>query len=108
MKTWKEAIGQEKVQPYFQHILRQVQEARNAGKVVFPPIEDIFTAFKLTEFDQVKVVILGQDPYHRPNQAHGLAFSVRRGCNHHLRYKIFIKPCQMIFLILSSLITMVT
>ncbi|MDY4281603.1 MAG: uracil-DNA glycosylase [[Pasteurella] mairii] len=79
MKTWKEAIGQEKVQPYFQHILRQVQEARNAGKVVFPPIEDIFTAFKLTEFDQVKVVILGQDPYHRPNQAHGLAFSVRPG-----------------------------
>ncbi|MCI7480509.1 uracil-DNA glycosylase [[Pasteurella] aerogenes] len=79
MKTWKEAIGQEKTQPYFQQILHQVQAVRNAGRVVYPPPEDVFNAFKLTEFDQVKVVILGQDPYHRPNQAHGLAFSVRPG-----------------------------
>ena len=77
MKTWKDVIGNEKTQPYFQHILAQVHQARAAGKVVYPPQADIFNAFKLTEFEQVKVVLLGQDPYHGPNQAHGLAFSVK-------------------------------
>lgn len=77
MKTWKEALGAEKQQPYFQHILQQVNEARAAGKIVYPPHNEVFNAFSLTEFDQVKVVILGQDPYHGPNQAHGLAFSVK-------------------------------
>lgn len=79
MKTWKDVIGVEKEQPYFQHILAQVQQARNSGKTVYPPQNEIFTAFKLTEFEQVKVVILGQDPYHGPNQAHGLSFSVKPG-----------------------------
>lgn len=77
MKTWKDVIGIEKEQPYFQQILAQVQVARAEGKVVYPPQNEIFNAFKLTEFEQVKVVILGQDPYHGPNQAHGLAFSVK-------------------------------
>ncbi|MCK3658581.1 uracil-DNA glycosylase [Pasteurellaceae bacterium Pebbles2] len=77
MKTWKDVIGQEKKQAYFQHILAQVQQARDAGKIVYPPQNEIFSAFKLTEFEQVKVVILGQDPYHGANQAHGLAFSVK-------------------------------
>ena len=77
MKTWKDVIGIEKTQPYFQQILAQVQQARQAGKIVYPPQNEIFSAFKLTEFEQVKVVILGQDPYHGPNQAHGLAFSVK-------------------------------
>lgn len=77
MRTWKDAIGEEKQKPYFQHILQQVQLARVQGKIVYPPQTDVFNAFKLTEFDQVKVVILGQDPYHGPNQAHGLAFSVK-------------------------------
>ncbi|MDO4627327.1 MAG: uracil-DNA glycosylase [Pasteurellaceae bacterium] len=77
MRTWKDAIGEEKQKPYFQHILQQVQLARAQGKIVYPPQADVFNAFKLTEFDQVKVVILGQDPYHGPNQAHGLAFSVK-------------------------------
>lgn len=77
MKTWKDVIGIEKEQPYFQQILAQVQGARAEGKVVYPPQNEIFNAFKLTEFEQVKVVILGQDPYHGPNQAHGLAFSVK-------------------------------
>ncbi|MBN6709819.1 uracil-DNA glycosylase [Haemophilus haemoglobinophilus] len=79
MNTWKDAIGQEKQQPYFQHILQQVQHARQNGKIIYPPQEDVFNAFKLTEFNQVKVVILGQDPYHGVNQAHGLAFSVKPG-----------------------------
>lgn len=77
MKTWKDVIGNEKTQPYFQHILAQVHQARATGKEIYPPQPDIFNAFKLTEFDQVKVVLLGQDPYHGPNQAHGLAFSVK-------------------------------
>lgn len=77
MKTWKEAIGKEKQKPYFQNILQQVQQAKAAGKIVYPPQSEIFSAFSLTEFEAVKVVILGQDPYHGPNQAHGLAFSVK-------------------------------
>ncbi len=79
MKTWKDVIGAEKKQAYFQHILQQVQQARAAGRVIYPPQAEVFNAFKLTEFEQVKVVILGQDPYHGPNQAHGLAFSVKPG-----------------------------
>lgn len=77
MKTWKEAIGEEKEKPYFQQILQQVHQARLSGVTVYPPQNEVFSAFSLTEFDQVKVVILGQDPYHRPNQAHGLSFSVK-------------------------------
>lgn len=77
MKTWKEAIGEEKEKPYFQQILQQVHQARDAGVTIYPPQNEVFSAFSLTEFDQVKVVILGQDPYHRPNQAHGLSFSVK-------------------------------
>lgn len=77
MKSWKDVIGCEKQQPYFQKILQQVNQARALGKIVYPPNEDVFNAFKFTEFEQVKVVILGQDPYHGPNQAHGLAFSVK-------------------------------
>lgn len=79
MQTWHQAIGKEKQQPYFQHILNVVRAERLAGKVIYPPAQDVFNAFKATEFDQVKVVILGQDPYHGPQQAHGLSFSVHKG-----------------------------
>lgn len=79
MKIWKDVIGVEKEQLYFRHILQQVQNARDQGNIIYPPRNEIFSAFQLTEFEQVKVVILGQDPYHGPNQAHGLAFSVKPG-----------------------------
>lgn len=79
MQTWKEAIGDEKNQPYFQQILQFVYQERMQGKMIFPPQNEVFTAFSLTEFSAVKVVILGQDPYHGPNQAHGLSFSVKPG-----------------------------
>lgn len=79
MQTWHQAIGAEKQQPYFQHILEAVRAERMAGKIIYPPAQDVFNAFKATEFAQVKVVILGQDPYHGPQQAHGLSFSVRQG-----------------------------
>ncbi|HHF1678559.1 TPA: uracil-DNA glycosylase [Haemophilus influenzae] len=77
MKSWTDVIGKEKVQPYFQHALQQVHLARASGKTIYPPQEEVFNAFKYTAFEDVKVVILGQDPYHGANQAHGLAFSVK-------------------------------
>ena len=79
MQTWHEAIGSEKSEPYFQHIIETVKKERGMGRIIYPPAEDVFNAFKATEFGNVKVVILGQDPYHGAGQAHGLAFSVREG-----------------------------
>lgn len=79
MLSWNDVIGAEKQQPYFQQIMDYVQQRRDAGVVVYPPEQHVFNAFKHTEFDQVKVVILGQDPYHGLGQAHGLCFSVRPG-----------------------------
>ncbi len=79
MTTWHDVIGQEKQQAYFSETLDYVRQRRESGVTVFPPPQDVFNAFKFTEFDDVKVVILGQDPYHGPNQAHGLCFSVLPG-----------------------------
>ena len=79
MLTWKDVIGSEKEQDYFKATLATVREEREAGKVIYPPATEVFNAFKLTELDSVKVVILGQDPYHGPDQAHGLCFSVLPG-----------------------------
>jgi uracil-DNA glycosylase len=77
--TWHDVIGKEKQQAYFQDTLSFVEAERQSGKVIFPPAQDVFNAFRATEFGDVKVVILGQDPYHGPNQAHGLCFSVLPG-----------------------------
>ena len=77
--TWHDVLATEKEQPYFVETLKMVAQERAAGVTVYPPKEDVFNAFRLTELSDVKVVILGQDPYHGPNQAHGLAFSVRPG-----------------------------
>ena len=79
MQTWHDALTAEKAQPYFQHILATVRAERQSGQTIYPPAADVFNAFKLTEFAQTKVVILGQDPYHGEHQAHGLAFSVQHG-----------------------------
>jgi len=77
--SWHDVIGAEKAQPYFQQIIDAVKQARIVGEVIYPPEADVFSAFKLTDFTNLKVVIIGQDPYHGPNQAHGLSFSVRPG-----------------------------
>ncbi|WP_340676795.1 uracil-DNA glycosylase [Paraglaciecola sp.] len=77
--TWADALAQEKKLPYFQQIQSYVAAERAEGKVIYPLQTDVFNAFNLTELNQVKVVILGQDPYHGPNQAHGLCFSVLPG-----------------------------
>jgi uracil-DNA glycosylase len=77
--TWHDVIGQEKSQAYFIDTMQFINNERAAGKIIYPPQQDVFNAFRATELTDVKVVILGQDPYHGPNQAHGLSFSVRPG-----------------------------
>lgn len=77
--TWHDVIGSEKTQAYFIDTLAYVANERQKGKTIYPPQADVFNAFRYTELADVKVVILGQDPYHGPGQAHGLSFSVLPG-----------------------------
>lgn len=77
--SWKEILKEEFEKPYFEAIRTAYMVARARGAILYPPPSLIFNAFNLTPFDRVKVVILGQDPYHAPNQAMGLCFSVPRG-----------------------------
>ena len=77
--TWSDVLGNEKRQPYFVEMLNEISRQRTQGVTVYPPQSDVFNAFAKTPLEQVKVVILGQDPYHGPLQAHGLCFSVPQG-----------------------------
>jgi len=77
--SWKEVLAPEFEKPYFQALVQQLHAEKRAGRTIYPPGPLIFNAFALTPFDQVKVVILGQDPYHGPGQAEGLSFSVPPG-----------------------------
>ncbi|EPK6163363.1 uracil-DNA glycosylase [Providencia stuartii] len=77
--TWHDVIGSEKTQAYFKDTLAYVANERQKGKIIYPPQQDVFNAFRYTELADVKVVILGQDPYHGSGQAHGLSFSVLPG-----------------------------
>ena len=77
--SWKEELKEEFDKPYFGQIVRFLKEEKQAGKVIYPPGKLIFNAFDKTPFDKVKVVIIGQDPYHNAGQAHGLSFSVPDG-----------------------------
>ncbi|REL28417.1 uracil-DNA glycosylase [Thalassotalea euphylliae] len=79
MTTWTDLLAAEKQQPYFQDTLAYVQQRRAQGVTVYPPKDEVFNAFRTPAFDEIKVVILGQDPYHGPDQAHGLCFSVKPG-----------------------------
>jgi uracil-DNA glycosylase len=76
---WKEMLQGEFRKAYFQSIKYFLKKEKENGKVIYPPGPLIFNAYNLTPFDTVKVVILGQDPYHGPGQAHGLCFSVPAG-----------------------------
>ena len=77
--SWKEVLKQEFSKPYFLQIVTFLKTEKLAGKTIYPPGPLIFNAFNTTPFDKVKVVFLGQDPYHGPGQAHGLSFSVPDG-----------------------------
>jgi uracil-DNA glycosylase len=76
--SWRAVIGNELEQPYLRDLERFVDAEREKHNV-FPPEDDVFNAFKCTPYDDVKVLLLGQDPYHDEGQAHGLCFSVRSG-----------------------------
>ena len=75
-ESWKEALKDEFDRPYFQEMSAYLHKRKAEGAVIYPRGSNIFKAFELTPFDKVKVVILGQDPYHNPGQAMGLSFSV--------------------------------
>jgi uracil-DNA glycosylase len=77
--SWKVALEQEFSKPYFVQISTFLRQEKAAGKTIFPAGPQIFAAFDKTPLDKVRAVILGQDPYHGANQAHGLSFSVMRG-----------------------------
>lgn len=77
--SWLRVLGNEFDKDYMIRLKQFLQDEKEAGQVVYPKNKDIFNAFNTTPFEKVKVVILGQDPYHGPNQAHGLSFSVQKG-----------------------------
>ncbi len=78
-ESWLNHLSQEFDSPYMAKLKAFLQSERDAGKQIFPPSELWFKALDMTPLDQVKIVILGQDPYHGPGQAHGLSFSVPQG-----------------------------
>lgn len=77
--SWETELEEEFKKPYFAELLLFLERERAANKQIFPPEDEIFSAFNHTPFHQVSVVIMGQDPYHGPGQAHGLSFSVAKG-----------------------------
>ena len=78
-ESWKKVLRDEFSKEYFTQIVGFLRMEKAAGKTIYPPGSLIFNAFNLTPFDQIKVVLLGQDPYHGQGQAHGLCFSVQDG-----------------------------
>ena len=80
--TWAEVLGEEKQKEYFQKVIQFVEGQRKAGKTIYPKNSNVFNALKITPLEKTKVIIIGQDPYHGPGQAHGLCFSVQPGVPH--------------------------
>ena len=75
---WDQILAAEFEKEYFKKLENFLKE-EYAGQTIYPPREDIFNALKASDYSTTKVVILGQDPYHEPDQAHGMCFSVRKG-----------------------------
>jgi uracil-DNA glycosylase len=78
-ESWKVVLKEEFEAPYFQNLIRFLEKEDTEGRVIYPPADRWFAAFNLTPFEKVKVVIIGQDPYHGSGQANGLCFSVAPG-----------------------------
>lgn len=78
-KSWHEALKSEISKPYIRDLKEFLDKERKSGAQIFPPEEEVFNAFKQTPYNKVKVVLMGQDPYHGMGQAHGLCFSVQKG-----------------------------
>lgn len=79
--TWHDVLAEEKQQPYFLNTLQTVASERQSGVTIYPPQKDVFNAFRFTELGDVKVVILGQDPYHGPTGAWSGIFRSSRHCH---------------------------
>lgn len=77
--SWQKALKAEFGKPYFEQIVKHLKTEKSQGKTIYPKGQHIFNAFEKTPIEKVKVVIIGQDPYHGPGQAHGLSFSVPDG-----------------------------
>lgn len=77
--SWVDLFKEEFKKPYIQELQAFLREERKKGAVIYPPLSQVFSAFAYTSLHQVRVVIMGQDPYHGPGQAHGLSFSVPEG-----------------------------
>ncbi|HRN48221.1 MAG TPA: uracil-DNA glycosylase, partial [Niabella sp.] len=77
--SWKERLRKEFEKPYFENIVNHIKTEKLLKKIIYPAGVHIFNAFDTTPFDKIKALILGQDPYHQPAQAHGLCFSVQKG-----------------------------
>ncbi|MGB3007872.1 MAG: uracil-DNA glycosylase [Chitinophagaceae bacterium] len=77
--SWKDILKDEFSKPDFEQAVHHIKTEKSQGKIIYPPGNFIFNAFNTTPFDKVKVVIIGQDPYHGAGQAHGLCFSVQNG-----------------------------
>ena len=78
-ESWLKYIEAEFDKEYMRNIKKSILNSKKSGKIIYPKNNEIFNAINLTEFEKTKVIILGQDPYHGPEQAHGLSFSVRNG-----------------------------
>jgi len=78
-KEWYDLLNNEFEKPYFRNIVDILKTEKEQGNIIYPPENEIFSAFNLTPFNKIKVVIIGQDPYHGQGQAHGLCFSVKNG-----------------------------
>lgn len=78
-ESWKPVIQAEIDKPYFKELYLFLKQQQDEGKIIFPPAPQIFSAFDYTPFNDTRVVIIGQDPYHGVGQAHGLCFSVNKG-----------------------------
>ncbi|GBL35508.1 uracil-DNA glycosylase 2 [Filimonas sp.] len=78
-ESWKTTLKEEFEKPYFEGIVKFLKQEKQKGKIIYPEGKNLFNAFTQTPFDRVKVMLLGQDPYHGAGQAHGLCFSVQDG-----------------------------
>ena len=76
-ESWRDVLSEEFEKPYFAKLQAALSEEVSSGQIVYPPQGEVFAAFHHTAFEDVKLLLLGQDPYHGPGQAHGLSFSVK-------------------------------
>ena len=87
---WRKLVESEVEKPYFQALQQFLQKEYDTA-TIYPKREQIFTALKTTAYSEVKVVLLGQDPYHGANQAHGLSFSVQTGEKHPTKFTKYVE-----------------